>query len=163
MQPSIAFNLQTFEVYLEFHDSSHHHTILQSHLHEKDNKNHRLLDGEESNETDVDGNESVIDTRHEEKSDNVPIENSFNLNIDANGGVDCIKDNLSPENDTKLSESKKPFHGGYFVMILSNGLSNVAFKFESTSFDMQPKDVVNSIKVRMINIRFIHFKSKFFR
>ena len=151
MQPSIAFNLQTFEVYLEFHDASHHHTILENHLHEKDNKKHLLSDGEESNETDVDGNESVIDATNKDKSDNVPIENSFTSDFDENGEVDGIKDNLSFENETKLSDCKKPFHGGYFVMILSNGLSNVAFKFESTSFDTHPKDVVNSIKVGFLS------------
>ena len=147
MQPSIAFNLQTFEVYLEFHDASHHHSILQNHLHEKDNKNPLVSDGEESNETDVDGNDRVIDAKDDDQSDNVPIKNFLTSDIDENGEVDGIKDNVSFENETKLPESKKPFHGGYFVMILSNGLSNVAFKFESTSFDTNPKDVVNSIKV----------------
>ena len=162
MQPSVAFNLQTFEVYLEFHDASHHNTILTNYLHQKDHKNNQLSDGEETNESDLDGNESVIDARHDNQSDNVVIQNRVSSDIDENAEVDCIKDNLLFENETKLSECKKPFEGGYFVMILSNGLSNVAFKFKSTSYDMEPKDVVNSIKVRTTKIRFIHSKSILF-
>ena len=62
--------------------------------------------------------------------------------------IDEIEDNSLFDIKTDSSKCKQPFEGGYFVIILSNGLSNVAFKFQSISFQTNPTDVIETIKVR---------------
>ena len=72
--------------------------------------------------------------------------NSFTENID-----DSIQDKNDSlrETEEKVETGKEPFQGGYFLIILSNGLSNVAFKFPSISYKDEPTDIIESIKVRI--------------
>ena len=148
MQPSIAFNLQTFEVCLEFHDSSHDHTINQNHV----NKNDSDMESDESVEDENDNkencNDNVVHEKLENESDKLKIENVELSKDDSNYEVDDIEGNSLFDIKKESSKCKQPFKGGYFVIILSNGLSNVAFKFQSISFQTNPTDVIETIKVR---------------
>ena len=148
MQPSIAFNLQTFEVCLEFHDSSHDHTINQNHV----NGNNLDIESDESvedeNENKENRDDNVVHENHDNKLDKSKIENVQLSDDNGENKIDEIEDNSLFDIKTDSSKCKQPFEGGYFVIILSNGLSNVAFKFKSISFQTNPTDVIKTIKVR---------------
>ena len=148
MQPSIAFNLQTFEVCLEFHDSSHDHTINQNHANENDFEKESDESVDDENENKENHDDNVVHEKHENELDKLKIENVQPSEDEGKIEIDDIDDNSLFDIKKESSKCKQPFEGGYFVIILSNGLSNVAFKFQSISFQTNPTDVIETIKVR---------------
>ena len=148
MQPTIAFNLQNFEVCLEFHDSSHDYTINQNHVNEDDFEKESDESVEDENENKENLDDNVVHEKHENELDKLKIENVQHSDDDGKNEVDDIEDNSLFDTKTDSSKCKQPFEGGYFVIILSNGLSNVAFKFQSISFQTNPTDVIETLKVR---------------
>ena len=148
MQPSIAFNLQTFEVCLEFHDSSHDHTINQNHANENDFEKESDESVDDENENKENHDDNVVHEKHENELDKLKIENVQPSEDEGKIEIDNIDDNSLFDIKKESSKCKQPFEGGYFVIILSNGLSNVAFKFQSISFQTNPTDVIETIKVR---------------
>ena len=147
----------TFEVSLEFHDSSHDHTINPNHINGNANnaENKDSLEKEEEEEQ-LEMDDNSIPDKYEHGSQNFPLENGVASDTNENMELDPIKENTLPDTTKKSSKCKQPFQGGYFLIILSNGLSNVAFKFHSISFETQPTDVIQSLTVRITSFYVVY-------
>lgn len=105
--------------------------------------------GKEVKENHVDVNDNDISDKHQNGSQNAPSENGDVSDTNENLIWDSMEGDTFPGRNKKISQFKHAFQGGYFLIILSNGLSNVAFKFNSISFETQPTDVIQSLTVRI--------------
>ena len=92
--------------------------------------------------------DNVVQEKNEIELDTLKIENLTFSQDNGRNEVTDIEDTSFLDIKKESSKCKQPFEGGYFVIILSNGLSNVAFKFQSISFQTNPTDVIETIKVR---------------
>ena len=142
----MTFNLGIFENHLEFHDYSHTHCVDDADYftndHKSDDKSEQGIseyDPSVSARQGHDINESygIIDTRGELEGTPTDAEIIDTTNED------------STKNDSKANEPvHQCFQGGYFLLILSNGLSSVAFKFPAIAYDDPTTEIVDIITVR---------------
>ena len=142
----MTFNLGIFENHFEFHDYSHTHCVDDADYftndHKSDDKSEQGIseyDPSVSARQGHDINESygIIDTRGELEGTPTDAEIIDTTNED------------STKNDSKANEPvHQCFQGGYFLLILSNGLSSVAFKFPAIAYDDPTTEIVDIITVR---------------
>ena len=129
LEPSMAFNLGTFEIRLEVQEPSNADVIEQDFL-SKESSLPKPNDTPEQNRL-------CLQTKTD-KLDNGSLERLVN------------------ENATSFmqqkSEARHEFHGGHFILILDNGLSSVKFKFPRSCFEDEPIEVVDVLKVRKTSI-----------
>ena len=96
-------------------------------------------------------NESSISDEHLPNDNDTNTSNKEFLPADTdylNNGVpeDIAKKNASSVENEK-SDKQHQLSGGHFTLILANGLSSVAFKFSYTSFQDEPRDIIDILKV----------------
>ena len=142
----MTFNLGIFENHLEFHDYSHTHCVDDSDYFTNDQKSDdesdpgiSEYDPSASAREGHDINESyeMIETRGELEG----------IHTDAEI-VDTTKED-STNNDSKTTKPEHQcFQGGYFLLILSNGLSSVALKFPAIAYEDPTTEIVDVITVR---------------
>ena len=161
----MAFNLGTFEVCLEFHDSSHDHKVNpidiiteNGSLNNSDEPKEEKYDTLEENDVDDEFNKVEFNNTNEPDPDIIYMNLDSKNSKQKTNSTENIDDNIQDKNDflpdekeeTTEKECKQPFQGGYFLIILANGLSNVAFKFPTISYEDEPTEIINSIKVRNV-------------
>ena len=142
----MTFNLGVFENHLEFHDYSHTHCVDDADYftndHESDDESEQGISeygpSVSANErNDINESYEIIDTRGVLEGIHTDAE------IIDTANEDCTK------NDSKATKPvHQCFQGGYFLLILSNGLSSVALKFPAKAYDDPTTEIVDVITVR---------------
>ena len=142
----MTFNLGVYESHLEFHDHSHTHCIDDGDYFTNGQKSE-----DESRQNIFDDNPSVSSKLR----DNIDESNEIIDTHDALKGTHTDMQHIDTGNeDSSKNDSKatKPVHqcfqGGYFLLILSNGLSNVAFKFPPIAYEAPATETADIITVR---------------
>ena len=145
----MTFNLGIFENYLEFHDYSHTHCVDDSDYFTNDQKSDDESDPGISEydpgvsarqDHDISESNDIIDTLGELEGIHTDAEIIDTTNED------------STKNDSKATiPVHQCFQGGYFLLILSNGLSNVAFKFPPIAYEAPATEIADIITVRCRN------------
>ena len=142
----MTFNLGIFENHLELHDYSHTHCVDDgdnfANAHKSDEESKPAIFEDDpivsvNQEHNIDESYEIVETTGVLNRENTNTEIIDTTNKDA------IK------NDFK---GTKPIHqcfqGGYFLLILSNGLSSVAFKFPPIAYEDPTTEIVDVITVR---------------
>ena len=142
----MTFNLGVFENHLEFHDYSHTHCV--------DDADYFTNDQESDDESEQGISEYGPSVSANERND---INESYEI-IDTRGVLEGIHTDAeiidttnedSTKNDSKATiPVHQCFQGGYFLLILSNGLSSVALKFPAKAYDDPTTEIVDVITVR---------------
>ena len=141
----MTFNLGVFENHLEFHDYSHTHCVDDADYFTND---HRSDEESEQGMTEYDPG---VSARHGHD-----INESYEM-IDTSGVLKGIHtdagiiDTTNQDSTKNVSKATKPVHqcfqGGYFLLILTNGLSSVAFKFPAKAYDDSATEIVDVMTV----------------
>ena len=142
----MTFNLGVFENHLEFHDYSHTHCV--------DDADYFTNDHESDDESEQGISEYGCSLSANEGND---INESYQI-VDTRGVLEGIHtdaeiiDTTNEDSTKNDSKATKPVHqcfqGGYFLLILSNGLSSVALKFPAKAYDDPTTEIVDVITVR---------------
>ena len=142
----MTFNLGIFENHLEFHDYSHTHCVDDADHFTNDHKSddeseHGISEYDPSVSTrqghDINESYDIIETRDVLKG------------IPTDAEIIDTTDEDPTKNDSKATKPvHQCFQGGYFLLILSNGLSSVAFKFPAIAYDDPTTEIVDVITVR---------------
>ena len=142
----MTFNLGVFENHLEFHDYSHTHCV--------DDADYFTNDHESDDESEQGISEygpSVSTNEGNDMNDTYEIIDTCGVLEGIHTDAEII--DTTNEDPTKNdSKATKPVHqcfqGGYFLLILSNGLSSVALKFPANAYDDPTTEIVDVITVR---------------
>ena len=132
-----------YESHLEFHDHSHTHCI-------------------DDGDYFANGHKSDDESRQVIFEDNRGVSSKLEYSIDESDEITDTQDALSTDmqliytgnedSSKNYSKATKPVHqcfqGGYFLLILSNGLSNVAFKFPPIAYEAPATEIADVITVR---------------
>ena len=142
----MTFNLGIFENHLEFHDYSHTHCVDDgdyfTNAHKSDEESKPAIFEDDpivsvNLEHNIDESYEIVET--------TGVLNPENTNTEI---IDTTNKGAI-KNDFK---GTKPIHqcfqGGYFLLILSNGLSSVAFKFPPIAYEDPTNEIIDVISVR---------------
>ena len=142
----MTFNLGLFENHLEFHDYSHTHCV--------DDADHFSNDhnSDEDSEADIfedDPSVSAKQNHNIDESNDIIGNRGVLEDIPTDAEIIDTTNEDSTKNDSKASKPvHQCFQGGYFLLILSNGLSSVALKFPAKAYDDPTTEIVDVITVR---------------
>ena len=170
LEPSIAFNLGTFEVSLEFHDCSHGHHMNSNDMTIELNPEYNSKTKEEVNLDPIEHKEDTDVEERVENGEQHTIHKTYNNNTLKSAAEDISKKSITSfvstsdlasedigndcvfNGSNEMYEGSQGVHGGYFLILLSNGLSNVAFKFPFSYFKEEPTSIISAITVRINKI-----------
>ena len=142
----MTFNLGIFENHLEFHDYSHTHCVDDADHFINDCKSD---DDSEPGISEYDPSVSVRQGNDINESYEIIQTRDHLEGIHTNADIIDTTNEDSTKNDSKATEPvHQCFQGGYFLLILSNGLSSVAFKFPAIAYDDPTTEIVDVITVR---------------
>ena len=142
----MTFNLGIFQNHLEFHDYSHTHCVDDADHFSNDHKS------DQDSEPDVfedDPSVSVKQKHNIDESNDIIGNRGVLEDIPTDAEIIDTTNEDSTKNDSKANKPvHQCFQGGYFLLILSNGLSSVAFKFPAIAYDDPTTEIVDVITVR---------------
>ena len=136
MQPTVAFNLATFEVYVEFHDAFNHEKLESE---TPFGRNNSVSSNDKDNL--LPSSPNILTSR---KSEHLHSSSAL-----LNTPMEYTESN---ENEEELYQERQGnFSGGSFLLVLSNELSSVSFKFSYIDCKEKANGVIQVIKVRFVH------------
>ena len=142
----MTFNLGIFENHLEFHDYSHTHCVDDADYFTND---HESDDESEQGTSEFGPSVSTIEGNNINESYEIIDTRGVLEDIHTDAEIIDTTNEYSTKNDSKATKPvHQCFQGGYFLLILSNGLSSVALKFPAQAYDDPTTEIVDVITVR---------------